>query len=336
MRKALIINLNLAIDKTVKVDKIRAGRIFRFPRALTLAGGKGVNVVRVLNTLGAKGDIMGFVSGYNGKWIERALKKEGMVFHAIRHKTGESRMCYSIADKSGITTDFNEDGPNVSLSAQTEFFRKLNAIIPRYSIVIVCGHSPCGIKKGFYGKISRIAKKNGVKIFFDISGYFLSESLDADLIKINKHEFEDFSNLKFNRGNVCNFFKKNSRLCSRDKPMTGGVSRQGLMAIKRPKSGLKMLIVTNGAQPGYAAGAAGAWCFNPVKINGLVKSTVGSGDSFMAGCVYGGLEKKSFIDTIKISVGCATSDCLSLGPGMIKKSESAAFAKKVLLKKIKQ
>lgn len=311
MKRALIVNLNLAIDKTASVDKIRRGRIFRFPEALTFAGGKGVNVSRVLTTLGGIGDIMGFVSGYNGKWIESSLKKEGMVFHAIRHKNGESRMCYSIADKSGITTDFNEDGPNIPISAQAEFFRKLNAIIPRYSILVVCGRSPRGIKKGFYKKMSAIAKRRGTKIFFDISGYFLSESLNADLIKINKHEFEDFSGLKFNSESVLKFFARNSN------------------------RGLKMLIVTNGDKQGYAARAEGLWSFKPIKINGRVKSTVGSGDSFMAGCVYGGLEKESFEDTIKMSVGCATSDCLSLGAGVVKKSESVKFSKKVLLKNIK-
>ncbi|MEA3307521.1 MAG: PfkB family carbohydrate kinase [Elusimicrobiota bacterium] len=311
MRKALIINLNLAIDKTVSLDKIKRGAISRFPLALTYPGGKGVNVARVLNTLGARGDLMGFVSGYNGKWIEASLKKENITFHPIKHKNGESRMCYSIADKSGITTDFNEDGPDVPLSAQSEFFKKLNTIISRYSSLVICGRSPLGIKKGFYKKMAAIAKRKGVKIFFDISGYFLSESLSADLIKINRHEFEDFSGFKFSQVSMVEFFKKNSR------------------------HGLKMLIVTNGNQPGYAVCAQGLWRFNSVQINGRIKSTVGSGDSFMAGCVYGDLKKKSFEDVIRISIGCATSDCLSLGAGAIKKSESVKFAKKVLIKKIK-
>ncbi|MCK5582242.1 MAG: hypothetical protein KAI33_00550 [Elusimicrobiales bacterium] len=310
MKKALIVNLNLAIDKTVSVDKIKLGTIFRFPGALTCAGGKGVNVARVLNTLGVKGDLMGFVSGYTGKWIEASLEKENILFHPIRHKNGESRMCYSIADKSGITTDFNEDGPDVPLSAQTEFFRKLNAIISKYSSLVICGRSPRGIKKGFYKKMAALAKRKGVKIFFDISGYFLNESLNADLIKINRHEFEDFSGLNFNGKGILKFFKKNL------------------------KRGLKMLIVTNGDKPGYAVSSQGLWRFDPVQINGRVKSTVGSGDSFMAGCVYGDLKKKSFEDIIRVSTGCATSDCLSLGSGAIKKSESAAFSKKVLLKKI--
>ncbi len=322
MKKALIVNLNLAIDKTVSVDKIRIGTIFRFPEALTYAGGKGVNVARVLLSLGAVGDLIGFVSGYTGKWIEASLKKENIVFHSIRHKNGESRMCYSIADKSGVTTDFNEDGQDVPLSAQTEFFKKLNAIIPRYSSLVICGRSPRGIKKGFYKKMAAIAKRNGVKIFFDISGCFLSEALTADLIKINKHEFEDFSGLNLNAKSILKFFKKNSRLCR--VPALGGT-----------KHGLKMLIVTNGDKPGYAVSAQGLWRFNPVQINGCVKSTVGSGDSFMAGCVYGDLKKKSFEDIIRISIGCSTSDCLSLGAGMVKKSESVKFAKKVLLKKIK-
>jgi len=310
MKKALIVNLTLAIDKTVSVDKIRIVTIFRFPEALTYVGGKGVNVARVLLSLGGIGDLIGFVGGYTGKWIEASLKKENIVFHPIRHKNGESRMCYSIADKSGVTTDFNEDGQDVPLSVQTEFFRKLNEIIPRYSSLVICGRSPRGIKKGFYKKMAAIAKRNGVKIFFDISGCFLSEALTADLIKINKHEFEDFSGLKLNRESILKFFLKKSKL------------------------GLKMLIVTNGKQPGYAVSAKGLWIFHPININKRVKSTVGSGDSFMAGCVYGDLQKKSFNEIIKMSVGCATSNCLSLGAGAVKKEEVIKFTKKALLKGI--
>ncbi|MBU2530650.1 MAG: 1-phosphofructokinase, partial [Elusimicrobia bacterium] len=70
MKRALIANLNLAIDKTLSVDKIKRGTIFRFPEALTYPGGKGVNVARVLSSIGSRGDIIGFVSGHNGKWIE--------------------------------------------------------------------------------------------------------------------------------------------------------------------------------------------------------------------------------------------------------------------------
>jgi tagatose 6-phosphate kinase len=96
--KALILNLNLAVDKTVLTGRLEKGRIYRFPETLTAPGGKGVNAARALLAWGLRTKVAGFISGLNGLWIERALKVEGLDAFLVRHKNGESRVCFSVVD----------------------------------------------------------------------------------------------------------------------------------------------------------------------------------------------------------------------------------------------
>ena len=105
---AFIVNLNLSVDKTALVPAFEKGRIFRLGGTITLPGGKGVNVARALRSLGVESPVAGFASGYNGRWIAESLAKEGFRAFIQRHSAGESRVCYTIEDSRGVTTDLNE------------------------------------------------------------------------------------------------------------------------------------------------------------------------------------------------------------------------------------
>ena len=124
---ALIVNLNLSVDKTALVPAFEKGGIFRLDGTITLPGGKGVNVARALRSLGLESPVAGFASGYNGRWIADSLKKEGFLDFIQRHSAGESRVCYTIVDSRGVTTDLNEEGPVVPAAAQTAFLKKFSA-----------------------------------------------------------------------------------------------------------------------------------------------------------------------------------------------------------------
>ena len=257
---ALIVNLNLSVDKTALVPAFEKGGIFRLDGTITLPGGKGVNVARALRSLGLESPVAGFASGYNGRWIADSLKKEGFLDFIQRHSAGESRVCYTIVDSRGVTTDLNEEGPVVPAAAQTAFLKKFSALASRFKTAAVCGRVSAGLKKGFYSSLVKLASARGCFTVFDTSGPALSEALSAGAegIKINRFEFEELSGGAFSPTRVAAFFAKNS----------GG--------------GLKTLIVTGGAGPAYAASPFGLWRIDPPVLPGL-KSAVGAGDSFMAG-----------------------------------------------------
>ena len=309
--KALIVNFNLAIDKTVRVPVVRRGGIHRFGGTLTQPGGKGVNVARVLKELACSPVIAGFISGYNGDWIADSFLREKFSGLLVRHSAGESRVCFSVVNSLGESTDFSEEGPAVPTSAQAQLLRKLAKRAASFQVAAVCGRMSMGLKNGVYARLTRALKKAGCFTAFDTSGPPLLEGLEAgvDLVKINKSEFEEASGLAFSRQNLRLFFKKYSPL------------------------GLKALIVTNGPRTTLAVSQFGMWEARPVPLS-LVASPVGAGDSFMAGFLCGFMKGLPFEANLKLATGCAASDCLTLGAGRISRREAEAFAGKVQVREL--
>ena len=304
--KALIVNVNLAIDKTVLVPVFRPGRIHRFAGTITQPGGKGVNVARALKELGCRPVVAGFISGHNGGWIAKQIPRENFPGLLVRHAVGESRICYSIVDSAGVSTDFNEEGPAVPPAAQALLLGKLAKRAGAFRVAAVCGRMSRGLKTGFYSRLTRALKKAGCFTAFDTTGAPLLEGIRAgvDLVKINRSEFTEISGRTFSRSNVRLFFKKYSPL------------------------GLKAMIVTNGPQATLAVSQFGLWEARPVQL-GRLASPVGAGDSFMAGFLYGFMKGLFFENNLKLAAGCAASDCLTLGAGRISRGQAETFAAKV-------
>ena len=309
--RALIVNLNLAVDKTAVIPSFESGKVFRFPETITLPGGKGVNVARALRVLGVTAPLTGFVSGHSGRWIEEALAEEGFELFPVRHAGGESRVCFTVVDGRGRATDLNEDGPPVPAAAQRVFLREFSARAEGVKVAAVCGRMPRGLKKGFYTSLVRLAAARGCFTIFDTSGPPLAEAISAGAggVKINRAEFEELAGERFSPASLRLFFKS------------------------RAPRGLKTAIVTDGPSHTCAVSAFGLWRVSPPRLAG-VKSPTGAGDSFMAGFLYGFLGGWDFERSLKLGCGAAASDCLSLGAGLIKGRQALAYAEKARVEKI--
>lgn len=310
--KALIVNLNLSVDKTALIPGFETGRIFRVGKTITLPGGKGVNVARALRSLGLESPVAGFASGHNGRWIAASLKKEGFTSFIQSHAAGESRVCYTVADARGRTTDLNEEGPAVPASSQAAFLKQFSALTPRFRAAAVCGRTSAGLKKGFYASLVKLARARGCFAVFDTSGPALAEAVaaGADGVKINRFEFEELCGGRFSAAAVAGYFRAQA-----------------------PR-GLKTLIVTDAAGPAYAASPFGLWRVGPPRLP-KVSSAVGAGDSFMAGFLFGFLNGFDFERTLKLAAGAAASDCLSVGAGFIDRAQALAYAQKAAVTKVK-
>ncbi len=308
---ALLVNLNLAVDKTALVPAFEKGRIYRIPGTITLPGGKGVNVARALRVLGLEAPVTGFASGHNGRWIAAALKKEGFKTFIERHNNGESRVCYSIVDSAGRSTDLNEEGPAVPAASQERFLKRFSKLAGEFRAAAVCGRLSPGLKKGFYSSLVRSAAARGCFTVFDTSGQVLAEAVaaGADGVKINRAEFEELSGDAFTPSRLSAYFRLHAR------------------------AGLKTLIVTDGPSHTYAVSPFGLWSVRPPRLARL-KSPTGAGDSFMAGFLFGFLNGYDFERTLKLAAGAAASDCLTLGAGLVRRAQALEMAQKAVVKKI--
>ena len=103
----LTVTLNAAIDKTHLIPGFATDRVNRPAQVIALAGGKGINVSRVLKTLGTDTLATGLVAGHAGGFILSSLDAEGVSHDFHRLASGESRTCLAVVHpERGTTTRY--------------------------------------------------------------------------------------------------------------------------------------------------------------------------------------------------------------------------------------
>lgn len=305
----IIINMNMSIDKTFYIDGFKKGFTFRKNPDVCVSGGKGVNVARVLKIFTDRYKVYGFCFGFNGMLIKRKLKEESINNFLVYRKNGESRVCVSVVDKNGVSTDINEEGPEVERRSVELMVKKLRSEVKRSLILVISGRTIKGIDDKFYRDIVSMARSYNVDTYIDTTHQALRSSIvsGASVVKINSDEFKEFSGLNANLMNVKKVYN----------------SYRG--------NGLKSIIVTNKEKKTIAVVNGKVYEVFPPPVKEFVCG-VGAGDSFMAGLIYSNFMKKGIVESLKFASACAASDCKTLGAGMIKKSDIDYFMDRVVVK----
>src|SRR6202035_838417 len=151
----ITVTLNAAIDKSLSVTSFRLGRRHRTVERRALAGGKGVNIARMLKTLGEPVIATGFQGGPTGTQIVAQLAEESILNDFVRIRE-ESRTNTSVLDPTtGEQTEINERGPSVS-PHELELFRdKLLYLARGAAIVVFAGSLPRGVEPDLYAALIR-------------------------------------------------------------------------------------------------------------------------------------------------------------------------------------
>jgi tagatose 6-phosphate kinase len=193
----LIVNLNLAVDHIVEVDELRAGAVQRSRGARQQAGGKGVNVARVLKTLGEPALLLGFCGGRAGDLIVAGLRAERIASDATRIRE-ESRACLIINDHSRREqTVINGPGATVRDAEQRDFEATYTRQLPRAGLVVINGSLPPNLPAETYARLTSEARAAGLRVLLDCAGAPLGRALAARpfLVKINAVEAAELSGL---------------------------------------------------------------------------------------------------------------------------------------------
>lgn len=304
----VVFNLNMSIDKFFLIKKFQTGCTYRLNPIVSRCGGKGANVARVLANFTNDYLLMGFCCGNIGKLIIDLLNREKIRNEIIYQCKGESRICISIINRNGVSTDINEDGPVITNSSQNSFIKKFIEISNKCKHLIISGRTPIGVSYDFYKRVFDIAKKNDIKIHVDLTSNILLSCIKfgCDTVKINCKEFEEVSKTVFSKESVLNFY------------------------LKYKNYGLQNLIITNRNKNTLAICKDKFYKITPPKID-KVQSEIGAGDSFMAGFVYYKYLGADDILSLKMATAFASSDVLSFGAGSIDKSNIARFLKQVTI-----
>ncbi len=183
----LTVTLNLALDVTYEVAELVPHTSHRVTAVHSRGGGKGVNVARVLTSLGEDTLATGLCGGATGAAIEAELTASG-IRHDFFHIQAESRR--SIAVVAADATLFNEPGPHVTPAEWQAFLPHFTALARQAAVVVLAGSLPPGIPQDAYAALSQAAHTAGARVLLDAEGEALRQALPArpDLVKINTAE----------------------------------------------------------------------------------------------------------------------------------------------------
>lgn len=300
-----IITFNPSIDRLYKLDTFEVGSVQRANFVNPTAGGKGLNVAKVVKALGETPNCLGFLGGYNGLYIENEIEKIGLK-NEFTKISGETRICLNIIDKNGISTEVLEKGPVVTEDDIKSFEDKLEVILKDTKVLVASGSLLGGIEQDYYKKISDICSSKNIKFILDTSGRSLELALDSNiyLIKPNTDELEYLTKNKISN--------KEDAISAAKQLINRGIEN---VCVSMGKDG--MILLTKDSIYEVAI----------PKIN--VQNPVGSGDSSIAGFAYGILKGYSLEDCLKISNACGMSNALYMETGHIELDDIKRFTEQI-------
>ena len=286
----ITVTLNPAVDKTIEVDNCTIGSVNRVSSIKLDAGGKGINVSKVVKSLKGESTALGILAGRTGEFIKNYLDTEEIENNFI-FVPGETRTNIKIVDKVNSTnTDINEPGNSISEEDVNKIKEKVFSDAKKDDILVLSGSIPQGVEKNIYELWIKEANAMGIKTILDADGELLKQGILSGpyLIKPNIHELEKLFGVKIDGiEEVISYCKS---------IFDYGVS---MIAVSLGSEGALFM---NKEKTIYAKG---------IKVK--VKSTVGAGDSMVAALAFALDKGYSFEKSVTLSVAAATAGVMTEG-----------------------
>ncbi|MGH3880327.1 MAG: 1-phosphofructokinase family hexose kinase, partial [Actinophytocola sp.] len=183
----LTVTLNAALDVTYHVPTLVPGGAHRVEPTGARAGGKGVNVARVLYTLGHDPLVTGFAGGDTGREIRADLAAAGIREALVEPSAPARRTVTVVSTSDGAATAFNEPGPRLSIEDWAWFAGRFHELAARADVVVLSGSLPPGLPDHAY---AQLVGATATPTILDASGGPLLEGVAARprVIKPNADE----------------------------------------------------------------------------------------------------------------------------------------------------
>lgn len=280
------VTFNPSLDYIVSVKDFRPGMTNRTSSELMLAGGKGINVSIVLGNLGIKSTALGFIAGFTGDEIVRRLHNGGINSEFIKINDGISRI--NIKLKSIDGTEINGQGPHIDSSHIEQLMNRLRRL-ESCDVLVLAGSIPAGISDNIYKDIMDMLKDKGVQIVVDATSRLLTNVLEYNpfFIKPNQHELGDIFNVTLNTQEEVI-------------PYALELKKMGAVNVCVSMGGKGAILVADDGNV-YKAKAP----------DGILKNSVGAGDSLVAGFLSGWIEKKDYEYAFRKGVATGSASAFS-------------------------
>ena len=187
----LTVTMNPSIDMAYPVKHLAIDTVNRVTDVRKTAGGKGLNVSRVIALMGKPITATGVLGGYFGQYIEHQLDLS-KINHSFTHIDQETRNSIAILHDDGDQTELLEAGPVLTADDTAAFLKHFESLLDSADIVTISGSLPGGLPTDFYAHMIALADQHQVKVLLDASGDALKVGITAAikplLIKPNETE----------------------------------------------------------------------------------------------------------------------------------------------------
>jgi tagatose 6-phosphate kinase len=193
----LTVTLNPSIDVSYPLDHLKIDTVNRVKTVRKTAGGKGLNVSRVIHLLDHDITATGFIGGYFGKWLENQLDHDGIA-HNFFPIDAETRSSIAVLHDGGKQTEILEAGPTIAPEDASAFLDHFDKLLDQTDLLTISGSMPQGLPEDYYTQMIAHAGAKNVKVLLDTSGATLKSALEAPvkplLIKPNEEELAGLLN----------------------------------------------------------------------------------------------------------------------------------------------
>lgn len=291
----LTITLNPAVDQTLYVDGLKPHDTNRVQSMEVDAGGKGINLSRVAVALGVESIATGYLGGATGDTIRSVMQREGVTDRCLT-VPGLTRTVFSIESGDGPPTTFNLKGTPVTEEDWMNLCAVVEEIAPRVKWVAMGGSLPPGLPADSYARLAKIAKEAGAKVLIDADGEAMKHALEfpLDLIKPNGPEAERL---------VGRTLSTTPQIAEAAQELRRNLIYRGAEA--------PLVIISRGKEGAVLADEAGTHVFQAIPVK--VKSTIGSGDSMLAGFLVGQCLGKSHDASMRLAIAAGAATAMSDG-----------------------
>ena len=307
----LTVTLNPAVDKTYTAGELITGHVNRMRTVMSIAGGKGINVTKVLRQYGYPVCATGFLGGYAGNFIEDYLRKEQVTCRFVR-VNGETRSNMNILADNGYVTEILEPGPEINEEQLQQFLTQYEELLSDCEMVVLSGSTARGLPEDIYSVLIEKARMKGIKTLLDTNGENLRKGISAGpyLVKPNQKELEYIVGHKL-------------------------VNRKDVMeaALELHKGGIAHVIVSMGKKGLLSVSGGNVFYAKAGKVQ--VLNTVGCGDSVIASYAMSILKRERNEEALKQAVAISSANATTLINADIPKELAEELFEEITVEKLR-
>jgi 1-phosphofructokinase len=306
----LTLTLNPAVDQTLWLERLTVGRVNRAIDSQLDPAGKGINASRMCHRIGWPTTALGFLGGEVGHLVQRTLDDENVPNHFLRVE-GQTRINVTLVDRStGYATSIYGQGPHIGSEALARLDELFDSFLQPGRVLVLAGSLPPGVPENLYARLTGTARRHEVRTIVDAEGEALRLAVAEcpTLIKPNVSEAE--------------------RLLGRKLPNQAAVRDAACELAER----LPAVVISMGMEGAVFAQGGRAWHAMPPKVQWL--STVGSGDSMVAGLAVEMARGHDLLEGLRLGTAAGAATAMSPGTSLGSLDEVLQLLPKVQIAEI--